>query len=564
MAPDHDSDRPYPPADDPTAHQVPPEPGVWPPASSAPPPSSALGALPPGAAPPPTYSVLPTTSPAPGEPDAGHPATRAALPFVWLLSLVLAFTAGLLVESALFDTSARGASIAAVPSPIPTAAPSTSSTPTQTSRPTGTAEPSESPAEPSESPAAPSESPAAQTPGDSAAPTGSSAPPGPTPTATPGGPPQTQPPSAPADFGVFWEALKTVQDHYVDRAALDDPNLTYGAIRGMVDALKDTGHSVFLTPEDLQAEEQSLQGVLVGIGVFLDTDGAEPIFSSVISGGPADRAGMRPGDRLIMVDDKDVGSLEAQDIVKLVRGPEGTTVRITVIHRGETEPVTVSIVREKITIPPVTSAIVQGTDILDLRVIQFSTGAADEFHKKLQEGINAGARRIVLDLRNDPGGYVNEAVAIASEFLAQGDVYISQNAQGERTPAKVVDGGLAHDLKLVVLVDKATASSAEIVAGALQDAQRGPVIGVTTFGTGTLLNVFTLSDGSAVRLGVEQWLTPKARQIWRKGIEPDVTVELPTDGVALEPDEVATQTLDQLRTGTDPQFAKGLELLQAP
>jgi carboxyl-terminal processing protease len=383
----------------------------------------------------------------------------------------------------------------------------------------------------------------------------------PAPTTT--GPPASQPPDAPADFGVFWEAFRVVQDRYVDRAALEPPSLTHGAIRGMVDALNDTGHSLFLTPEDLAAEQQSLQGVIIGIGVVLDATSAVPTFTTVISGGPADRAGIRPGDQLLKVDDRDVVGLASSEIVRFVRGPEGSTVRLTVVHKGQTEPVEVSIVRERITVPAVTSAMVPGTDILHLRVVQFSNGAAEQFHQQLRQGIDDGARRVVLDLRNDPGGFVNEAIAIASEFLQEGNVYLRQDAQGERTPQPVVAGGLAHDLPVVVLIDKGTASSAEIVAGALQDAERGPVIGVTTFGTGTLLNVFELSDGSAVRLGIEQWLTPDGREIWRKGIAPDEAVELPADGLPLEPDDLDGQTVQQLLGGKDTQFARALQLLGA-
>ncbi|MBA2255567.1 MAG: S41 family peptidase, partial [Chloroflexi bacterium] len=357
--------------------------------------------------------------------------------------------------------------------------------------------------------------------------------------------------------------FRVVQDRYVDRAALDAPNLTHGAIRGMVDALNDTGHSLFLTPEDLRAEQQSLQGVIIGIGVVLDATSAVPTLTTVISGGPADRAGIRPGDQLVKVDDREVAGLPANEIVKLVRGPEGSTVRVTVIHRGQTAQVELTIVRERITVPAVTSAVVPGTDILHLRVVQFSSGAAEQLHRQLQAGIDAGARRVILDVRNDPGGFVNEAIAIASEFLREGDVYLRQDAQGNRTPQPVVAGGLAHDLPVVVLVDKGTASSAEIVAGAIQDAERGPVIGVTTFGTGTLLNVFELSDGSAVRLGIEQWLTPDGREIWRKGIAPDEVIELPADAVPLEPDELEGQTVQQLLTGKDSQFARALRILGA-
>lgn len=484
----------------------------------------------------------------------------ALLPFLWLLSLVLAFGGGLMVERLLLDRApASGGPLAAVPTPMPTSTAPDATRPAETSAPSASSASSGPAATPTTggSPASPdatSEPTPRASAGPSAEPSGTARP-------TPSGPPATQPPDAPADFGLFWEAYRTIKDRYVDQAALAEPNITYGAIRGMVDALRDTGHSTFLTPEDLDAEQQSLQGVLIGIGVVLDPEAPVPTIMTVISGGPADRAGVRPGDQLVKIDDREVASLPSTEIVKLVRGDEGSTVRVTVLHEGETTPVEVSIVRERIVIPAVVSGIVPGTDILHIRVVQFSTGAADEFHRQLRAGIDGGAKRVVLDVRNDPGGYVNEAIAIASEFVREGNVYLSQNAQGDRTPAPVVAGGLALELPVVVLVDKGTASSAEIVAGAIQDAGRGPVIGVTTFGTGTLLNVFPLSDGSAVRLGVEQWLTPDGREIWRRGIVPDEVVELPAGAVAIEPNELEGTTLDQLIAGTDTQLARALRIL---
>lgn len=481
--------------------------------------------------------------------------SRGGWSLAWLMTIVLAFAAGLLLERALLDggRGPAGGATAAVPTPMPTGVPLTP-TPARTPSPSAPASGGLL--------ASPTAGGTTGDPVDSASPTPGS--PETEPPTVPSGPPDpsaTQPLDAPANFGVFWEAYRLIRDDYVDRTALAEPNLTYGAIRGMLDALNDPGHSLFLTPTDLKAEEESLQGVLVGIGVYLDAQSGEPTFVSVISGGPAARAGLRAGDRLVQVDDTDVTGLDATEIVKRVRGPEGSTVRVTVIHKGETQPVSVDIVRERITIPAVASATLPGTDTLVIHLVQFSTGAADQFHRALQAGIGDGAKRIVLDLRGDPGGFVNEARAIASEFLASGDVWISQKADGSREPVSVVEGGLAHEIPVVVLVDKGTASSAEIVAGAIQDAKRGQVVGVTTFGTGTLLNVFTLSDGSAVRLGVEQWLTPSGRVIWRHGIDPDVVVELPADGIPLEPDQAAQLTLDALLAGKDTQLAKALELL---
>ena len=202
-----------------------------------------------------------------------------------------------------------------------------------------------------------------------------------------------------------------------------------------------------------------------------------------------------------------------------------------------------------------------GTTTGLIRLDQFSNGAADDVVEALKAARAAGATRIVLDLRGNPGGYVNEAVGVASQFLSKGLVYIERNASDERTEHPVSPDGVATDLPLVVVVDGNTASSAEIVSGALQDAARAKVVGETTFGTGTVLGEFDLSDGSALRIGTVEWLTPSGRRIWHEGIAPDVPIALPDGVVPLSPDDVAKLTAATVGSIDDTQLAKALEVV---
>ena len=208
-----------------------------------------------------------------------------------------------------------------------------------------------------------------------------------------------------------------------------------------------------------------------------------------------------------------------------------------------------------------TWAIVPGSKTAVIRLEQFSTGAADDMVQALKDARAAGADRIVLDLRGNPGGYVNEAVGVASQFLSSGIVYIERNAAGERTEHPVSPDGVATDLPLVVLVDGTTASSSEIVSGALQDAGRAKIVGETTFGTGTVLGEFNLSDGSALRIGTVEWLTPQGRRIWHEGIAPDDPVTLPDGVVPLTPDDVRDLTPAEVESMQDAQLAKALEIV---
>ena len=181
----------------------------------------------------------------------------------------------------------------------------------------------------------------------------------------------------------------------------------------------------------------------------------------------------------------------------------------------------------------------------------------------LKEAKAAGATGILFDLRGNPGGYVDQAVAVASQFLTSGNVYLTRDRSGTETPSPVTPGGIATDVPLVVLVDGQTASAAEIVAGALQDAGRAQLVGETTFGTGTVLGTFPLSDGSAITIGTERWLTPKGRAIWQEGITPDVTATLPIGATYLLPDDLATLGAAGIAASTDHQFTAGLDALRA-
>lgn len=375
--------------------------------------------------------------------------------------------------------------------------------------------------------------------------------------------PATAPaPSAPTEFGLIKEAWDTIHQQYVAKDELDDQQLIYGAIEGLTQAVGDTGHTDFMTPAERAERNDALSGSYVGIGVRIDeTDLGMPRIVSVFKGSPAEGAGLGPDDLIVAVDGRKTVDHQIDEIAGWVRGEAGTSVELTVRHGADGAERIVSIIRADVPIEPVMWTMVPGTKTALIRLEQFSSGAADEMVKALQAAKDAGADRLVLDLRGNPGGYVNEAVGIASQFLASGLVYIERNAADERTEHPVSPAGIATDLPLVVVVDGDTASSSEIVSGALQDAGRATVVGETTFGTGTVLGEFALSDASALRIGTVEWLTPKGRRIWHEGIAPDVPVALPDGVVPLTPDDVRSMTPAEVAASKDAQLAEALEIV---
>jgi carboxyl-terminal processing protease len=375
------------------------------------------------------------------------------------------------------------------------------------------------------------------------------------------GAPPTEPKDAQASFGVFWEAWHLVEDHYVDPSVVVPQKLTYGAIQGMLDALQDTGHSRFLSPSEVKAERQSLAGQLEGIGIEVEMRNDRLTIVAPLDGSPAQQAGLMAGDVIEKVNGQDTTKMTLDQVSQLIRGPSGTPVRLTVLRPGAATLLEFTIVRRQVKVPLVTWSAVPGQHIADIRVSEFGQSADQELRDAISQAKAAGDTKIILDLRNDPGGLFDQAVRVASEFLSSGNVLLEQDRSGRRREIPVRPGGVATTMPLVVLVNHGTASGAEIVAGALQDHHRAIVVGEQTFGTGTVLNEYPLSDGSAILLGVRQWLTPEGHVIWRNGITPNKIVAEPAGVTPIIPSELRSLSPDQLQRRGDAQFLEAVQLL---
>lgn len=367
----------------------------------------------------------------------------------------------------------------------------------------------------------------------------------------------------PEDFDVFWQAWTIVQAHFIDREVLDSKELTYGAVEGLVQALGDEGHTTFLTPSELEHQQSAMSGSFSGIGAQLGVKEGLPIIIAPIDGSPAAEAGIKAGDIILSVDGEDVTSLSLDEIVDRVRGPVGTEVVLTLLREGEDTSLEVPLIRREIKVAAVSWAMVPGTEVALVRLNQFSANAKNEMVTALTALKTAGATGLILDIRNNPGGLLTQAIGVTSQFLETGNVLQEENANGRRRVYRVESGGVATEIPMVVLINPGSASSSEIFAGAIQDHERGQLIGETTFGTGTVLQTFTLDDGSALLLGTSQWLTADGRLIRKQGIAPDVAVDLPPDGEFLTPTLVKELTAEEVITSGDTQLLAGLEALDA-
>jgi carboxyl-terminal processing protease len=372
-----------------------------------------------------------------------------------------------------------------------------------------------------------------------------------------------EPPGVAHTFAPFWEAWRDVHRHYVDRQAVNDKHMTQGAIIGMLASLGDVGHTTYLSREDVERLKEGLQGEFEGIGARITMRNHRPTILQTMPNSPARKAGLKPGDVLLKVNGEDVGHMSLQQLVERVRGQAGTEVELTVQREGNSQPLEFKITRGKVEVPDVTWHSLPGAPIAHVAIQSFGKSTDEQLRAAIEAARKQGARGLLLDVRGNPGGLKDQAVKVTSEFLESGQiVFIEQDARGQRKDVMVDHEGIAQKIPVAVLIDEGTASSAEIFAGALQDYNRGPLVGTRTFGTGTVLEPFELSDGSAILLAVKEWLTPKGRVIWHKGIEPDIQVELPQGATILMPETEEGLTTEDLAKTEDKQLLKAYEVLK--
>lgn len=327
----------------------------------------------------------------------------------------------------------------------------------------------------------------------------------------------------PPEFDTLLEVWQYLEQDYVNKDALDPEVLTQGAIEGLIEALDDP-YTHYLDPEIKELALSELWGSFEGIGAHVSMEEEGLTVISPIAGTPAEREGVRAGDRILEIDGENTSGMTLTEAVLKIRGPEGTTLTLLLLHQGEDEPVAVEITREKIDLESVLLEMLPH-DIAQIKITYFSLRTGEEFTAALSEALEGEVRGIVLDLRGNPGGTLNTVVDVAGQFLDGGIVLYQLDSEGERSEWQASSGGLATDLPLAVLIDGGSASGSEVLAGALRDRGRAPLIGTTTYGKGSVQVIRDISDGSALYVTTARWLTPDGHLIEGVGLTPDIEVE---------------------------------------
>jgi carboxyl-terminal processing protease len=351
------------------------------------------------------------------------------------------------------------------------------------------------------------------------------------------------------DLAELQEAARLIQANYVD-SKFDATKVSQGSVQGLVKGLNDP-FSTYYDPAAYKRLQQNYQGHYSGVGIYLTFNSAGyPTINGTVPGSPAATAGLKAGDQIIKVGDKDISGITADQATALIQGPAGTQVTLTV-QRG-TQTLTFTMTRADIEIPTVRSTVL-GNRILYLRIYQFGSKTSADFSSALKAGVG-GANGVILDLRGDPGGFVSAADDAITQFVASGETFETRG-RGSVNKHQVGGTHLAPTVPLVVLVDANTASAAEIVAGSLQVHHRAKLVGVKTFGKGSVQQDFQLKDGSDLHLTVERWYLPNGQTIDHKGLEPDLTVTLANAGDAFDVQQ------SSLGYAKDTQLNAGLALL---
>lgn len=342
------------------------------------------------------------------------------------------------------------------------------------------------------------------------------------------------------DFKLFWQVWDLVSSNYVDKKAVDPQKMFYGAIQGMVSSLGDP-YTVFLPPQEQKATTEDLNGSFEGVGLQIGYDKENRLAAiAPVKGAPADKAGIKPGDVIVKIDSKDSMSMSLPEAANLIRGPKGTTVVLEIYHEGDSKTKTIELKRDTVIVKSVEfleKKSPSGKRVAVIKLAKFGERSNAEWSEAVSSALAIAPQAIILDLRNNPGGFLDGAVFIGSEFIKSGDIVIQEDAKGSKIPFKVNREGKLLNLPLIVLINKGSASASEIVAGAIQDDKRGKIIGETSFGKGTVQESQDLPEKTGIHITTSKWLTPLGRWIHKIGLTPDITVELTEDQIK---EEVAT------------------------
>lgn len=348
-----------------------------------------------------------------------------------------------------------------------------------------------------------------------------------------------------ADFSIFWRAWDLLVERF--DGDVNYQQMIYGAIKGMSEALGDP-YTTFLTPDEAKQLENDLSGVIYGIGAEIGLKNDQIAIIAPLVGSPAERAGIKKGDIIAKINDESTTNMDLNIAISKIRGDEGTKVKLQIIR--DSEPREFEIIRERIEVESVKGEIKDG-NIGYVQISRFDDNTTKLLRTKLDQFTAKSVKKLIIDLRGNPGGYLDESITVSSEFIKEGVIVTEKkdvNGGSDRFDYKATGNGkmTEDDLKIIVLIDEGSASAAEIVAGALKDHHRATLVGVTTFGKGSVQEIQDLAGGAQMRITIAHWYTPDGKNIGKEGIAPDVTVEL---------------TEADYNADKDPQLDKAMELL---
>lgn len=352
------------------------------------------------------------------------------------------------------------------------------------------------------------------------------------------------------DMSIFWDTWKVILEKYVGRHNLETNLMIEGATKGLVESLADP-YSEFLNLKETTDLTEELAGQFEGIGAEIERKEGFLIIVTPLKNSPAEKAGLQPEDRILKIDDKETFNLTLTEAVKLIRGPKGTIVTLTIYRPiwGETKEI--KIIREKIDIPSLKWQMLPEKFVY-LRIYNFNEPILFNFYREAVEIITAKPKGIILDLRNNPGGYLNTAIAICGWFFPKGEIILKEDfGEGEIKIYRSYGNALLTNIPIVVLINKGTASASEILAGALRDNRKVKLIGETSFGKGSVQELVSLKKGGSIKITIAKWLTPKGTII-KEGLKPDIEIKM----------EKIPGTYADISLAEDTQLQKAIEILK--